>query len=407
MQRKNVDDRPKGRIGPGVDPQTRVVPSVTADYHRADCGPLPRRGGGSFHGRKAGTLVQVTVYDLASLVQGQIHGDGKRTIRAAKPVAEAGPDDLTFVENERNARLLKSCRAAAVVAPAALVGRMAEFIDKSEQTFTIVEVKDALAAFVVIMQRLHGRPQPPPHGIDPRAFVHPSAVIGPDASVLPFASVGEGSVIGARCRMYSGAIVGRNCRIGDDATLYPHVVLYDDTVLGDRVIVHANAVIGADGFGYRMQDGRHVKTPQFGCVEIGDDVEIGAGTTIDRGTFQATRIGAGTKIDNLVQIGHNCQIGKHNLIVSQVGIAGSCSTGDYVVIAGQVGIADHIHIGDGAMIGAQSGVPSDVPAGLRVLGAPARPEGEQKRILLSLDRLPALCKDVRRLKRQLGVPDEE
>ena len=140
-----------------------------------------------------------------------------------------------------------------------------------------MEVKDALAAFVVIMQRLHGRPEPPPHGIDAAAFVHPSAVMGTDASVLPFASVGEGSVIGARCRMYSGVVVGRNCRIGDDVTLYPHVVLYDDTVLGDRVIVHANAVIGADGFGYRMQDGRHLKMPQFGCVEIGDDVEIGAG----------------------------------------------------------------------------------------------------------------------------------
>ena len=351
--------------------------------------------------------MQFTVCDLASLVNGQVHGDGGRTIRAAKPVAEAGPEDLTFVENERNARLLKSCRAAAVVAPTSLAGRMAEFTGQSEQTFTIVEVTDALAAFVVIMQRLHGRPQPPPHGIDPRSFVHPSAVVGPDASVWPFASVGEGAVIGARCRIFTGAVIGRNCRVGDDVTLYPHVVLYDNTVVGDRVIVHANAVLGADGFGYRMQDGRHLKTPQFGCVEIGSDVEIGAGTTIDRGTFQATRIGAGTKIDNLVQIGHNCQIGRHNLLVSQVGVGGSSSTGDYVVLAGQVGVADHVHVGDRALVGAQSGVPSDVPSGLRVLGAPARPEGEQKRILLSLDRLPALCKDVRRLKRQLGVPEEE
>ncbi|HVS39281.1 MAG TPA: UDP-3-O-(3-hydroxymyristoyl)glucosamine N-acyltransferase [Gemmataceae bacterium] len=349
----------------------------------------------------------ITVNDLAALVHGQVHGDGGRMIHAAKPVPEAGPEDLTFVENERNARLLISCRAAAVVAPAALVGRLTEFVSSSEKTFAVVEVKDALAAFVAIMQRLHGRPEPPPHGVDPRAFVHPSAVIGPDASVLPFAFIGEGSVIGARCRVFSGAVVGRNCRIGDDVTLYPHVVLYDDAILGNRVIVHANAVIGADGFGYRMVDGRHVKTPQFGRVEIGDDVEIGAGVTIDRGTFQATRVGAGTKIDNLVQIGHNCQIGRHNLFVSQVGVGGSSSTGDYVVLAGQVGVADHVHIGDRTLIGAQSGVPSDVPAGVRVLGAPPRPENEQKRILLSLDRLPALCKDVKRLKRQLGVPDEE
>jgi UDP-3-O-[3-hydroxymyristoyl] glucosamine N-acyltransferase len=350
--------------------------------------------------------VQVTVHDLAVLVHGQIHGDGGRIIHAAKALAEAGPDDVTFVENDRNARLLKACPAAAVVAPASVTARLVEFVGPAP-AFSVIEVTDALAAFVAIMQRLHGRPEPPPHGIDPRACVDDSAQIGPDASIFPFAVVGAGTAVGARCRLHAGAVIGRDCRLGDDVILYPHVVLYDGTVVGDRVIVHANAVIGADGFGYRMQDGRHVKTPQFGRVEIGDDVEIGAGATIDRGTFQATRVGAGTKIDNLVQIGHNCQIGRHNLFVSQAGIAGSSSTGDYVVLAGQVGVADHVHIGDRALIGAQSGVPSDVPAGVRVLGAPARPEGEQKRILLSLDRLPALCRDVRRLKRQLGVADEE
>src|SRR5205807_3439123 len=166
---------------------------------------------------------------------------------------------------------------------------------------------------------------------------------------FPFAAVGEGTVVGARCRLHSGAVVGRHCRLGDDVVLYPNAVLYDGTVLGSRVIIHANAVIGADGFGYRLQNGRHVKVPQLGHVELGDDVEIGACTTIDRGTFQATRIGAGTKIDNLVQIGHNCKIGRHNLLVSQMGIAGSSTTGDYVVMAGQVGIADHIHIGDRAV----------------------------------------------------------
>src|SRR5262249_45576686 len=139
----------------------------------------------------------------------------------------------------------------------------------------------------------------------------------------------------------------------------------DGTILGNRAIVHANAVLGADGFGFRFQDGCHVKVPQLGHVEIGDDVEVGACTTIDRGTFQATRIGAGTKIDNLVQIGHNCQIGCHNLFVSQVGIAGSSSTGDHVVLAGQVGVADHVHIGSGAVVGAQAGVPKDIPAGQR------------------------------------------
>jgi UDP-3-O-[3-hydroxymyristoyl] glucosamine N-acyltransferase len=226
-------------------------------------------------------------------------------------------------------------------------------------------------------------------------------------NVGPFACIGEGCEVGPRCCIHGNVVIGRDCKIGADSELFPGVVLYDGTVLGERVTVHANSVLGADGFGYRFQGGRHVKVPQLGHVEIGDDVEIGACTTIDRGTFQATRVGAGTKIDNLVQVGHNCQIGRHNLFVSQMGIAGSSSTGDYVVIAGQAGIVDHVHVGAGAVIGAQSGVPKDVPAGQRVLGAPARPEREQKRILILLEKLPEMRRDLQRIKHQLGLSDDE
>jgi UDP-3-O-[3-hydroxymyristoyl] glucosamine N-acyltransferase len=346
--------------------------------------------------------VQVTVTQLAALVQGRLHGDD-RIIHAARPMSEAGPDDITFIENERNARHLKNCRANTAIVPAALAARRQELLGAGGTPLTLIEVNDPLTAFIAIVRHLHGEPELPLPSIDPRAAIDPSAVIGTDATVQPFVCIGEGSVVGARCRLYSGAVIGRNCRLGDDVVLHPHAVLYDGTVLGNRVIIHANAILGADGFGYRFQGGRHVKMPQFGNVEVGDDVEIGAGTTIDRGTFQATRIGAGTKIDNLVQIGHNCQIGKHNLFVSQVGIAGSCSTGDYVVLAGQVGVADHVHIEDQAVIGARSGVARDVPAGERMLGAPARPEGEEKRILLSLGRLPELCRDVRQVKHHLGL----
>jgi UDP-3-O-[3-hydroxymyristoyl] glucosamine N-acyltransferase len=176
-------------------------------------------------------------------------------------------------------------------------------------------------------------------------------------------------------------------------------------VLGKRVIIHANAIIGADGYGYRLQGGKHVKVPQLGYTDIGDDVEVGAGSAIDRGTFGPTTVGQGTKIDNLVQIGHNCKIGQHNLVVSQVGIAGSCSTGNYVVIAGQVGIADHVHVGDGALIGAKSGVSKDVPPGQRTLGAPAMEEHETKRMLMSLVKLPDLLQDVKRIKKQLGITE--
>ncbi len=337
--------------------------------------------------------MSVTVRHLAELVQGQVEGDAEQLIHAARPLGDCRPGDITFVDDEKHAGRLHGCRASAAVVPAGVIAN----------GLTVIRVADPLTAFVAVVRRLQGKAEPPPHGIDPRAVVHPTARIGPDPSIHPLAVVGEGSVVGARCRVHSGAVVGRDCRLGDDVTLYPNAVLYDGTVLGDRAIVHANAVLGADGFGYRLHDGRHAKVPQLGYVEVGADVEIGAGTTIDRGTFDATRVGEGTKIDNLVMVGHNCQIGRHNLFVSQVGVAGSCTTGDYVVMAGQVGIADHVHIGDHAMLGAQCGVMRDIPAGERVLGAPAMPEREQKRIFISLTKLPDLCRDVKRIKEHLGL----
>ncbi len=338
-----------------------------------------------------------TVRELASLVRGTLHGDGDLMIADARSLGQAGPGHITFLENERQAARLANSPASAVVVP--------ETLALTERT--LIRAADPLAAFIAIVQHLRGREQPPAAGVDPRAIVHPSVAIGPDASIQPLASVGEGTVIGARCRIYPGVVVGRHCRLGDDVVLYPHTVLYDGTVLGHRVVIHANAVIGADGFGYRLQQGKHVKVPQLGNVEIGDDVEIGACTTIDRGTFDATRIGPGTKIDNLVMIGHNCQIGAHNIIVGQVGIAGSCSSGEYVVMAGQAGIADHVHIGDQAVLGARSAVGNHVPPGARYLGAPAIPEKEQKRIFASMLKLPEMRRDLQRIKGLLELESEE
>jgi UDP-3-O-[3-hydroxymyristoyl] glucosamine N-acyltransferase len=340
--------------------------------------------------------VSVTVRQLAELVQGQVHGDGDLVITAARSLGEAQPGDITFIENDKHASQLPQCRASAVVVP----------LTVPANGLAQIRVADPLVAFVAIVRLLHGRPESAPPGIDARASIHPTAQVGPDGNLFPFAVVGEGSVLGARCQIHSGAVVGRYCRLGDDVILYPNAVLYDGTVVGNRVIVHANAVIGADGFGYRLQKGRHVKVPQLGHVEIRDDVEVGACTTIDRGTFQATRIGEGTKIDNLVQVAHNCQIGRHNLLVSQMGIAGSSSTGDYVVVAGQVGITDHVHIGEQTIIGAKAGVTKDVPPGQRMLGAPATPEREQKRILMSLEKLPEMRRELRRIKQHLGLEDE-
>jgi UDP-3-O-[3-hydroxymyristoyl] glucosamine N-acyltransferase len=359
--------------------------------------PGRRAGADPLSSQKGRRRVTVTLRQLAELIHGQLAGDGDLVLHAARTLAEAQPGDISFLETEKHAQHLPTCRASALVVPAGVAG----------DGRPVIRVADPLTAFVAIVRHLHGRKDTTPPGIDPRAVLHPSAQVGPDATIGPLVSVDEGCVVGARCRLYPGVVVGPHCRLGDDVTLYPNVVLYEGTVLGNRVIIHANAVLGADGFGYRLQDGRHVKVPQLGSVEVGDDVEVGACTTIDRGTFQATRVGAGTKIDNLVQIGHNCQIGRHNLFVSQMGIAGSSTTGDYVVVAGQVGIVDHVHIGDRCLIGAKAGVTKSVAPGVRMLGIPATPEREQKRILMSLEKLPELRKEIRRLKQHLGITDGE
>jgi UDP-3-O-[3-hydroxymyristoyl] glucosamine N-acyltransferase len=331
---------------------------------------------------------------MAEWVSGEVVGDGDVPIRAARPLSEAGPGDITFVEGEKNLAAWHASPAAAAVVPLTvpLNGR------------PLIRVADPLAAFAAIVLQLRGRPTAEADGrIDPTAHVHPAAQVGRGSSIGPFAVVGEGAILGARCQVHAGAYVGRFCKLGDDVVLHPHAVLYDDCVLGHRVIVHANSVIGADGFGYRTQNGRHVKVPQLGRVELGDDVEVGACTTIDRGTFGPTRIGPGTKIDNLVMIAHNCQIGRHNLLVSQAGVAGSCVTGDYVVMAGQSGVADHLTVGDRVVIGAQAGVVKDIPSDTQVIGSPARPQKESWRYMLSVERLPDLIRDVRRLKQALGL----
>lgn len=337
----------------------------------------------------------ITVRQMAEWVRGEVLGDGDLAISNARTLADAQPGDITFLENDqRLADWHNSKASAAIVPPTVPVnGR------------PLIRVADPLMAFVSVYQHLRGRAPIGTGTLDPSAHVHPSAVIAAGVTVGPCAVIGEGSEIGAGSVIQAGAVIGRYCKLGREVNLHPHVVLYDDCVLGDRVIVHANAVIGADGFGYRYQKGAQVKVPQLGWVEIADDVEIGAATTIDRGTFGPTRIGTGTKIDNLVMIGHNCQIGRHNVIAGQVGIAGSCSSGDYVVMAGQAGIADHLHIGDGAVLGAKTGVSKDVPPGLTMFGTPAMVSRDFWRRMALMSKFPDFVKDVEQIKVHLGLED--
>jgi UDP-3-O-[3-hydroxymyristoyl] glucosamine N-acyltransferase len=311
------------------------------------------------------------------------------------PVDEATPNSVTFVTADARARQrLASCRAGAVVIP--------DSIPPADRP-TIV-VTDPLEAIVQIAE-LFQPPSPRRIGIDPRAAVDPSAVIGKGVYVGPFAVIEAESVIGDGCKIHGHAFVGVGCRLGADVEIHAHAVLYPRTVVGDRCIVHSGAVLGGDGFGYRLKNGRHQKVPQLGRLEIGCEVEIGPNTTIDRATFGATQIGDGTKIDNLVMIAHNCKIGRHNVFVSQVGIAGSSSTGDYVVMAGKAGVADHVHIGERAVLGAMAGVFTDVPAGETYLGLPARPEREAKRHYLHIDKVPEMRKQIAQIREVLRLDD--
>ena len=333
------------------------------------------------------------VRQLAELVQGNVAGDGDLVIHSARILRDAQPGDITFAVDESYAPMLSESKASAAVVP----------MDLQCAGKALIHVADPMMAFAAIVQHLQGKSAHQPTGIDPRAIVHGSARVGPDASINPFASVGENTVVGARCLLNQNVFIGKNCRLGDNVILHPNVVLYDDVVLGDRVTIHANSVIGADGFGYRFQNGRHVKVPQLGGVVVGDDVEIGACSTVDRGTFEPTVIAAGTKLDNLVQIGHNCRIGKHNLLAGQTGLGGSTTTGDYVFMGGQVGIKDHIVIGEAAMLGAGTGVIRDVPPRSRMFGYPAQTDREMGRFLATIKKLPLLRRDLQRVLKHLKL----
>jgi UDP-3-O-[3-hydroxymyristoyl] glucosamine N-acyltransferase len=225
------------------------------------------------------------------------------------------------------------------------------------------------------------------------------AILGEDVDVYPGATVGDDVVVGNGTKIYAGVHLLAGCRIGANVTIYPGAVLYENTIVGDRCIIHANAVLGAYGFGYVTVEGRHKLSEQLGYVILGDDVEIGACSTIDRGTYGPTTIGEGTKIDNLVMIAHNCRIGRHNMICSQVGIAGSTTTGDYVVMAGQVGVRDHVDIGNQVVLGAKAGVMNSIPDGETYVGIPATPFQDQKQKQVVWARLPEMRKQLRQLQR--------
>ena len=332
-----------------------------------------------------------TVADIAKHVRGEVLGDPTAPITGFAPAESAKRGDLTFAETDAYFAAAEASAATAIL----IAG------ERRSDTKTLIRVKNARVAFAKVLPLFFAEPvlegQRHPTAVIPKtAFVDDTAYIGPHCVL------GEHCRVEARAALLGGNHLGDKCVVGEDSKLFPNVVLYARTQVGKRVRLHAGCVIGSDGFGYVFDSGAHQKVLQVGHVIIGDDVELGANTTVDRGAIGPTVIGNGTKIDNLVQIAHNVQLGEHCIVCAHVGISGSTKVGNYSVLAGQVGLAGHLKIGSQVTVAAQSGVMHDIPDGEKWLGSPAQPDRQMKRQWLALHQLPELLRRVKALEKQLA-----
>ena len=336
-----------------------------------------------------------TAAEIARRLQGEVVGDGSMVLNGFAPADHAQPGDLTFAENESYFKRAEQSAASAI-----LVDGKFKSAGK-----VLICVPNARIAFAKVLPLFFPEPAFPP-GIHPTAIVAASAKLESSVHVGPYCVIGERVRIGARSVLQGGNHVGADCRIEEDANLFPNVTLYARSEIGCRVRIHSGTVIGSDGFGYVLDGGVHRKVQQMGNVIVGDDVEIGANVTVDRGALGPTIIGRGTKIDNLVQIAHNVTIGENCLVVAQAGIAGSTQLGNYVVLGGQVGLAGHLKIGNRVSVAAQSGVMHNIKDGEKWFGYPAQPDRQTKRQLIALQQLPELLRRVSELEKKPGAKPE-
>ncbi len=321
----------------------------------------------------------ITASELAARLGLRVRGNGNRQITGAAALDDAGEDDLTFISNPKYFEAGLSSDAGCFIAPS-------DFPAAHDRT--VIESQQPRAHFAQALALLYPA-APIRSGIHPTAVVHPTATVDPTAEIGPFVAIGSNAVIGARARIGASSAIGQDSAVGDESLIHARVSVYGRVRIGARAIIHSGAVIGADGFGFELSGTAHRKVPQVGSVEIGDDVEIGANCCIDRAALGVTLIGDGTKLDNMVHIGHNCRIGRHVLIVAQTGLAGGVTVGDYAVIGGQVGVGDKARIESKAVIGSGAGILSSkiVHAGEPVWGTPARPLRQYLRQLATLARL--------------------
>jgi UDP-3-O-[3-hydroxymyristoyl] glucosamine N-acyltransferase len=340
----------------------------------------------------------MTLQEIAAWLDGDLIGDGTVRIDRVAKIEEADQHAISFLANPKYERFLETTNASAV------------FVSKSSDSsklprrpnLTYIKVADPYIAFLLVLKKLTPAIDPFPSGIHPTAFVAATATVGNSVTLGAYVVVGEGASIGDRTKLSHGCVVGVNAHIGSDCLFYPNVTVYHECRIGDRVVLHSGSVIGSDGFGFaKTKNGAYEKIPQLGIVHIEDDVEIGSNTTIDRATIGETRIDRGVKIDNLVQIGHNCTIGENTVIAAQTGISGSVKIGKNCVLAGQVGIAGHLEIADGVTILAQSGITKTIDEpGTVMFGYPAKEQHRAHRVEAVVRNLPELSRDVSQLQRE-------
>ncbi len=334
----------------------------------------------------------LTLADIAAYVGGTVSGDGQVRITGLGKIQGAHEGELTFLANPRYAKYVASTHASAIIVGEDFHGPC---------PIPAIRVKDPYFAFLKAVRLFHPPEQTLPPGVHPLAVVDESAVLGPEVAIGPLAVLGRNVRLGRAVKIYPGVVLYPNVSVGDESVIHANVTVREGVQIGCRVIVHSGAVLGADGFGFVFEEGHYEKLPQTGTVIIEDDVEIGANTTIDRATLGATVIRRGVKLDNLIQIAHNVEVGEHTVIAAQAGISGSTRVGKRVKIGGQAGFVGHISIGDDSIIGAQAGVAKDVPPGVFVTGYPAREVTSYHRALAALARLPELIKKVRALEKEV------
>ncbi len=330
------------------------------------------------------------VKEIVLLVNGEYFGDGNLEITGVSGLDTAKETEISFLSDSKFLKLAKQSRASCIITKKSF----------SIEDKIVIYVENPTLSFIKVIEYFHP-PRKLDKGISKHAIIGENVSIDKSTSVAPYVVICEGVKIGKNVRIYPFSYIGNNSVIGDDVELKTSVTILNNTIVGNRVIIHPGAIIGSDGYAYVTDKKRHSKIPQIGKVVVEDDCEIGANVTIDRASFGETRIGKGTKIDNLVQIGHNVTVGENGLIVAQVGIAGSCKIGRNVTLAGQVGVGDHIEIGEGAIVAAQGGVTKNIPENSIFSGYPARDHNLARRIYAASVKLPELLKRVKKLEKAI------